>query len=151
MASRDMEEKAVKLIKDVITDFTDKGVTDDEVRCVCEQAKSNILMGLESTSTRMHRLGRGELFSGRTQDVDEICAAYDRITKEDIKRLAETHLDFEASPSPQSVRPALLITTVKFSELITYDPRRIYEFGLRPRKGSGKRWRSARRLHYCFS
>ncbi|WP_353960239.1 insulinase family protein, partial [Klebsiella pneumoniae] len=26
--SRDTEEKAVKLIKDVITDFTDKGVTD---------------------------------------------------------------------------------------------------------------------------
>ena len=93
--SRDTEEKAIKLIKDVITDFTENGVTDDEVRCVCEQAKSNILMGLESTSTRMHRLGRGELFSGRTQDVDEICACYDRITKEDIKRLAEKHLDFK--------------------------------------------------------
>ena len=93
--SRDTEEKAIKLIKDVIVDFTENGITEEELRCVCEQAKSNILMGLESTSTRMHRLGRGELFSGRVQDVDEICAAYDKITTEDIKRLAEKHLDFK--------------------------------------------------------
>lgn len=93
--SRETEARAIKLIKNVITDFRENGVTDEEVKCVCEQAKSNILMGLESTSTRMHRLGRGELSTGFVMDIDDVCNAYDSVTKDDIKKLAEKYLGFD--------------------------------------------------------
>ncbi|NMA24236.1 MAG: hypothetical protein GX936_01070 [Clostridiales bacterium] len=51
-------------------------------------------MGLESTSMRMNRLGRNELYFGYVPGPDEIIASYDSVTEEDIHNLSAHCLDF---------------------------------------------------------
>lgn len=91
---KDTEEKAVKLIKNVIDEFCDKGITQHELSVCREQIKSNVLMGLENTSSRMHQIGRGELYFGKQVETDEIIQRYDAITTEDVLKLARDVLDF---------------------------------------------------------
>jgi predicted Zn-dependent peptidase len=51
---------------------------------VREQTKANILMSLESTTSRMNALARGELFIGRALSTDEVIERYDAVTREDV-------------------------------------------------------------------
>jgi predicted Zn-dependent peptidase len=91
---KDTEHEAIKVIKEELKRFRDDGITDEELLRAREQVKANVLMGLESTSTRMNRLGRNELYFGYVPDPDEVIANYDKVTSEDIKRLSEECLDF---------------------------------------------------------
>jgi predicted Zn-dependent peptidase len=91
---KETEREAIHVILDEIKQFKDSCVTRDELVRAREQIKANVLMGLESTGTRMNRLGRNELYFGRVPEPDEIIASYDSVTAEDIQRLAEYCLDF---------------------------------------------------------
>lgn len=91
---KETEEKAIKLIKNVIDDFAQNGITQDELLRCREQLKSNVLMGLENTSARMHQIGKGELYFGRQIETDEIIQKYDAVTTEDVLKLARNVLDF---------------------------------------------------------
>lgn len=92
---RETEEEALTTICGVVRDYVRNGVTAAELDRAREQAKANILMGLESSQARMSRLGRCELFQDRVADPDEIIAAYDAVTPEDVRALAEELFDFE--------------------------------------------------------
>ena len=91
---KDSEQEALSVITDEIKKFKDKGVTSDELDRAREQVKANVLMGLESTGSRMNRLGRSELFLGSVTDTDELIAEYDKVTAEDLRVLAGRYLDF---------------------------------------------------------
>ncbi len=91
---KDTETEAIGVIVDEIKRFKEYGVTQDELIRAREQVKANVLMGLESTSTRMNRLGRNELYFGHVMEPDEIIASYDSVTAEDIKNLSISYLDF---------------------------------------------------------
>ena len=91
---RETEREALIVIADEIKRFKDGGVTPDELMRAREQVKANVLMGLESTSTRMNRLGRSELYFGHVLEPDEIIANYDAVTAEDIMSFSEACLDF---------------------------------------------------------
>lgn len=93
---RDTEEAALGVILDEIRRLLDDGVTYEELERARGQVESNILMGLESTGTRMNRLGRNELYFGRSPDVAEVIADYDRVTKADLDELAREILDLSA-------------------------------------------------------
>lgn len=92
--SQETEEQAVKVIKDELIRFKSGGITQEELARACEQAKSNILMSLESTSSRMNRLGRNELSLGYITEPDDIIAKYDAVTAENIYELSAECLDF---------------------------------------------------------
>ena len=51
-------------------------------------------MGLESTTARMNHMARSELYQDRILTPDEIIEAYDAVTAEDIRRLAEETFDW---------------------------------------------------------
>lgn len=51
---------------------------------VKNQTKGNFILGLESTSNRMHRLARQEMFSGAYIPVHRTMAAVDRVSARDI-------------------------------------------------------------------
>jgi len=53
------------------------------------QVKGSLMLGLESMSNRMMRLGRQELYFGRYFTLDEIIADVDAVTPEDIRSIAE--------------------------------------------------------------
>ena len=92
---RETEEKALRLISDEISRFLDSGVTSEELGRAREQVKSNIVMMMESTSSRMNKLGSGELLLGGSYSPDELIAKYDAVTSDDILTLARRLLTID--------------------------------------------------------
>ena len=90
---KETERQALDTILAVIRDFNEHGVTQEELDRAREQSKANVLMGLESTQAHMSSLGRGEMLVGRVLDEEEIIAAYDAVTREDVRALAEELMD----------------------------------------------------------
>ena len=91
---RETEEEAIRTIVDTVKAFRDGGVTREELDRAREQSKANVLMGLESTQARMAHLGRSELTTGEVLTPDQIIAAYDAVTAENVRGLAEEMFDF---------------------------------------------------------
>lgn len=89
------EAKAAKLICNVLHDFCTEGPTREELSRCREQLKSNLLMGLESTNARMHHLGRYELFTDHVVSSDELVAAYDAVTADQVRALANEVFRFD--------------------------------------------------------
>ncbi|HYH85379.1 MAG TPA: pitrilysin family protein [Pyrinomonadaceae bacterium] len=63
-------------------------VSEDELRLVKDQSVSSILLGLESTSARASALARQEIVHGRRISPDEIIERVERVTPEDMRRVA---------------------------------------------------------------
>ena len=91
---RETEAEAIRTIVDTVKAFRDGGVTREELDRAREQSKANVLMGLESTQARMAHLGRSELTMGEVLTPDQIIAAYDAVTADDVRALAEEMFDF---------------------------------------------------------
>lgn len=87
------EEKALRLILSELERIRQDGVTADELSRAREQVKSNMVMELESTGAHMNRLGKSELLFGEVPDTDEVIAAYDAVTAEEIRAVAQKVLD----------------------------------------------------------
>lgn len=64
------------------------GITRQELDRAREQVKGGLLLGLESTSNRMSRLGKWELTQGHVPSPEEIVARIDSVNADDIVRLA---------------------------------------------------------------
>ena len=91
---RETEGQALDTILAVIREPTEHGVTQAELDRAREQSKANVLMGLESTQSRMSALGRGTLLQGRPLTTDEVIAAYNAVTAEDVQNLAQALFQF---------------------------------------------------------
>ncbi len=65
-----------------------KGVTADEIARAKGQLKGSMVLGLEDTSSRMSRLGKGELVYGEIQTVDDVIAKVDAVTPDDVREVA---------------------------------------------------------------
>jgi predicted Zn-dependent peptidase len=46
------------------------------------------MLGLESTSSRMSHLARQEIYKDRTDTLDEMLASIERISRDDVSRVA---------------------------------------------------------------
>ncbi len=93
--NKDMEDKALSTIRQVVSEFAEKGPTTEEIERAREQSKANVLMGLESTQARMSHMGRSLLFTDEILSADDIIEAYDAVTKDDILKLSNDILRFE--------------------------------------------------------
>lgn len=92
---RDTERRALELIRDVVSGLLQDGVTDAELHRAREQVKSNVLMGLESTNARMNKIGKNELYSGKIPSTEETIEAYDSVTVQAVRCLAERCFNFD--------------------------------------------------------
>lgn len=92
---RDSEIKALELTLDEMRRLKDDGVTDDELSRAIEQAKSSMILALESTSARMNRMGSSLTLLNWCLTPDEVIARYDAVTKNDILALAREIFDFD--------------------------------------------------------
>ena len=88
------EQRALELIVRELRAFCEDGPAPDELSRCREQVKTNLLMGLESTGTRMMTIGRSELLRGQVLSVEQVLAAYDRVTEQDLLGLARRVFDF---------------------------------------------------------
>ena len=68
--------------------FTAEGVTQAELNRVRELAKANVLMGLESVTAHMNSIARAALRGEPVRSEEEIIAAYDAVTADQIQTLA---------------------------------------------------------------
>ena len=54
-----------------------------------DHLKGSLMLNLESTSSRMSHLARQEIYRDRTDTLDEMLAAIERVTVDDVHRLSE--------------------------------------------------------------
>lgn len=87
--NRDTEAKALATIRQVVDQLRQEGPTQEELTRAREQSKANVMMGLESTQSRMSHAGRSLLFSGEILTPEQIIAAYDAVTRADVIALAQ--------------------------------------------------------------
>ncbi len=71
-------------------------VTVEELDRARNQIKGNMVLGLESSNSRMSSLARQQMYWGRFFSLDEITAEIDRVTREDLQRLAQQLLQPES-------------------------------------------------------
>ena len=90
----DTEQKALSLIIDELRKFCADGPEEDELSRCREQVKTTLLMGLESTSSRMMTIGRSELMRGEVTRIEDVLAQYDAVTEEGLLALARRVFDF---------------------------------------------------------
>lgn len=86
--NRETEETALETIRRVIDQFLQEGPDQEELDRAREQSKANVVMGLESTHALMSHAGRSLLFLDQIFTPEEIIAAYDGVTREDVMDLA---------------------------------------------------------------
>lgn len=87
-AERHLDE-LFNIIMDTVQKLRDEGITETELRNGKEQLKGNLMLGLESTNSRMSRNGKNELLLGRHRSLDEMIETIDKVTMDDIKKTCE--------------------------------------------------------------
>ncbi len=70
-------------------------VSEEELVRAREHLKGRVILGLESTSSRMTRLGKGVVTNTEILSLDEVAARIDAVTAEGVRSLAEELLDPE--------------------------------------------------------
>ncbi|MFQ5828772.1 MAG: M16 family metallopeptidase [Candidatus Methylomirabilia bacterium] len=68
-------------------------LTADELRRAKNHLKGNLILSLESTSSRMNRLARQELYFGSFFSMEQILAAIDAVREEEVQALVHRLLD----------------------------------------------------------
>lgn len=86
--SRKKVREVIELILNEIYNLKDS-VSDVELQRAKNQLKGNIILGLESTSSRMNNIARQEIYYGRYYSPKEIMNEIDAITLKQVKELAE--------------------------------------------------------------
>jgi len=81
-------QEVVSLVRSELAHLVEDGVLPDELSRAKEHIKGTMLLSLESTSTRMIRLGRTELNLGRHVSPAEVIARIDAVTKEEVDEAA---------------------------------------------------------------
>ncbi|KGX88396.1 M16 family metallopeptidase [Pontibacillus litoralis] len=71
-------------IEHTVQQMRKNGLTDKELKNSKEQLKGNMMLGLESTNSRMSRNGRNELLIKRHRSLDEIISHIDAVTHETV-------------------------------------------------------------------
>ena len=67
----------------------DHGVTDRELEAAKGHLRGSLALSLESSASRMHRLGRSELTLGEVPSLDELVAEVDAVTADDVARVVD--------------------------------------------------------------
>ena len=70
-------------------------VSEEELKRVKDQSKGNLVLGLESSSSRMSNLARQQMYFGQFFSVDDLTTEIDQVTREDVQRLAQELLQPE--------------------------------------------------------
>ncbi|ASS88497.1 pitrilysin family protein [Geobacillus sp. FSL K6-0789] len=77
-------------IQRTLRQLKEDGITEKELHNSKEQMKGSLMLGLESTNSRMSRNGKNELLLGRHRSLDEIIEEIESVTVEKVNELART-------------------------------------------------------------
>ncbi|HWN82507.1 MAG TPA: pitrilysin family protein, partial [Candidatus Udaeobacter sp.] len=77
-------KRAVKLVGEEFRRLVKDGLAPGELADMKSQFRGNILLGLESTGTRMGRLAKSLIYYGRPVPVEELLKRVDAVTEEEV-------------------------------------------------------------------
>ena len=86
--STENARRVIGLILDEFRLLKAEPVPADELRRAKDHIKGSLMLGLESTSSRMANLARQEIFFGRHITMDEILAGVEAVTADEIAKIA---------------------------------------------------------------
>jgi predicted Zn-dependent peptidase len=72
---------------ELLAEIAETGMSEAELHRGKEQLKGNLILSLESTSSRMNRLGKNELMLGRHYTLDEMLERIDQVKLSDIDEI----------------------------------------------------------------
>ncbi|GGF79962.1 peptidase M16 [Paenibacillus albidus] len=82
-------KEVMELTKEMLQELAVKGLSEEELRKGKEQLKGSLILSLESTSSRMNRIGKNELMLGRHNTLDDMIARIQDVTMDDINRVLD--------------------------------------------------------------
>jgi len=86
--SAEWTREVVGVIRGELERVTREGLAVTELVRAKNQMKGNMLLGLETSDSRMSRLAKNEIYFGRDVPLDEVAAGIDAVSNDDILRVA---------------------------------------------------------------
>jgi predicted Zn-dependent peptidase len=80
--------KVVNLIIEEFRNLKNNSIPPEELQRAKDYLKGNLLLGLESTASRMGNIARQQLYYGRFITMDEVSTRIDAVTREDVAEVA---------------------------------------------------------------
>lgn len=90
--NNDQRELLQQTIDETLNKIKTEGVTETEISNSKEQLKGSLVLGLESTNSRMSRNGKNELIHGRHKTIDEIINQIDAVSLQSVNDMIDTVL-----------------------------------------------------------
>ncbi len=88
-----LEEKQVKraekMIREELQKLIDKPISKAALKRAKDQLKGALMLGLESSAARMHRLARMEIYLKRYVTLDELLDGINAVTPDDVQQVAQ--------------------------------------------------------------
>jgi predicted Zn-dependent peptidase len=86
-------DKAATAVRQELARVVEEGLPDAELEQVKRQVKGQVMLSLESTGARLHRLASFAIHEEPMLGLDDLLAKIDAITPDDIRRVAGAHFD----------------------------------------------------------
>ncbi|WP_010530673.1 M16 family metallopeptidase [Lentibacillus jeotgali] len=90
-------------INRTVNDLIQNGLTDKELTNSKEQLKGNLMLSLESTSSRMSRNGRNELLLNKHRSLDDMITQIDAVDHDKMQQVIDS--TFRHAPSSALIAP----------------------------------------------
>jgi len=81
--------QVTELIWENIAELKEQGITTRELNKTKEQLKGSLLLGLESSNSRMSRMGKMEITLGKYVTLDEVVNKIDKVSLEDLNQITQ--------------------------------------------------------------
>ena len=102
------------LIQQILADVAKNGLTEEEINRAKGSVSGSLVLSQEDTGSRMNRIGKAELVSGKVLSFDEILKEIAAVTPDQIIEIARQSI--KVSPTLSIVGP--LSSKSKFERLI---------------------------------
>ncbi len=83
-------KEAFSLVMEEVIKLREEGVKEEEVERSKEFIKGNLVLGLESTQSRMSRLAYNEFYYSRLFELEEVLEKINKVKKEDVENIARS-------------------------------------------------------------
>ncbi len=87
--SRESAREVVRLILEEFRRLKEERVMDEELRRAKDNLKGSLLLGLESTPSRMANLARQHLYFTRFYTLDEMAESIEKVTADELQQVAQ--------------------------------------------------------------
>ena len=81
-------DEVVRVTTDVLAEVARDGITADECRIAKGSLRGGLVLGLEDSGSRMHRIGRSELNYGTHRSIPDTLAKIEAVTHEEVNAVA---------------------------------------------------------------